>query len=115
MRRFSSLEEVAAACLPPWQNTAVTQAVRTLESIFGKGFSPERGFVVLVEEGDTEESAVQVVGVPFAQVTLETTWEQDGCLLSMTLWGNSGDGVTWVCPDLKGYAPAVQERLQAEM
>jgi hypothetical protein len=114
MRKFGSLEEVAAACLPPWQNSAVTRAVRTLESIFGTGFSPERGFVVLVEDGDTEESAVQVVGVTFAQVSLETTWQQDGCLLNMTLWGNSGDGVTWVCPDRKEYAPAIRQRLLDE-
>lgn len=115
MRKFCSLEEVAAADLPPWQETAVTEAVRTLESIFGKGFSPERGFVVLVEEHDTETTTVPGVGAPFAQAGLETAWERDGCLIGLTLWGNSGDGVTWVCPIRDGYAPAVRQRLLAEM
>lgn len=114
MRKFCSLAEVAAARLPPWQHTAVARAVGDLEVIFGKHFDPERGFVVLVEDGDTEESAVPGAGVPFAQVRLEGTWERDGCLVVLTLWGNGGDGVTWVCPDRDGYAPAVRERLRAE-
>lgn len=115
MRKFRNLEEVAAAGLPPWQETTVAGAVKTLEAIFGKGFSPERGFVVLIEKDDTEESTVPGVGVPFARIGLEGAWKRDDCLICLTLWGNSGDGVTWVCPVRDGYAPAVRQRLLAEM
>jgi hypothetical protein len=111
---FRSTEEVREARLPPWQVMAVAEAVRTLERIFGQGFDTRHGFVVLVEEEDKPEDAVPLVGTPLGN-KLETTWRRHGCLVGLTLWGNSGDGVTWVCPERPGYAPLVQALLRQEL
>lgn len=114
MRRFISTGEVAAARLPPWQRLAVEETIETVESIFGKGFGEDRGFVVLVEKTDTPEDAVPLVGYRLGD-KLESAWRRHGCLIGLTLWGNSGDGVVWVCPERPGYAPQIQELLKREL
>lgn len=114
MRRFRSMEEVGAAHLPQGQHEAVADAVGTLERIFGPGFDMECGFVVLVEESDTLGDAVPLAGHTLGD-KLEIAWRRYGCLFGLTLWGNSGYGVTWVCPERPGYAPQVQERLRREL
>ena len=114
MRIFRSREEVLAANLPQWKHKAVSEAVGTIEGIFGKGYDSKHGFVVLVEESDTPEDSVPILGYHMGY-KLETTWRLHGCLLSVTLWGNSGDGVTWICPERPGYAPAVQELLRRKL
>lgn len=115
MRRFRSTEEVYAAQLPDWQHLAVAEAVRGMEATFGTGFSEKRGFVVLVEPGDTLESVEPETGLSLQHKGLETAWRRHGCLVGLTLWGNSGDGVTWVCPERPGHAPQVQEHLRGEL
>jgi hypothetical protein len=114
VKKFCSTEEVQAARLPPWQHEAVAEAVNTMEKLFGHDYDPAKGFVVLVEEGDTPEDAVPVVGYPLGS-KLETTRRRHGCLVGLTLWGNSGDGVTWICPERPGYAARVQELLRREL
>lgn len=114
MRKFSSLEEVAAAGLPSWQHKALYEAVHGMEAIFGKRFDHAKGFVVLIEETDTLEDAVPLVGYPLGD-KLEIVWRRHGCLVGLTLWGNSGDGVTWICPERPGYAPKVQELFRREL
>jgi hypothetical protein len=115
MRRFSSTEEVQAAKLPPWQHEAVSEAVEVMEDIFGSGFDLERGFVVLVEEGDTPETVEPESGLSLQHKGLECTWRRHGCLVGLVLWGNSGDGVSVVCPERPGYADEVQEVLRQEL
>jgi hypothetical protein len=46
---------------------------------------------------------------------IETTWRRHGCLVELVLWGNYGDGVTWVCPERPGYAEELQELLRREL
>lgn len=112
MRTFRSTADVYAAQLPDWQHLAVAEAVRNMEEAFGKGFDPDRGCVVLVEEGDTLESVEQEPGLSLREKGLEGTCRRHGCLVAVQLWGNSGDGVTWVCPERPGYADQVQEHLR---
>lgn len=114
MKKFGSSEEVIAARLPPWQHKAVAEAVRTMEDIFGTGFDPARGFVVLVEQGDVPEDAEVLLGYPLGS-KIEATWRQYGCLVGVVLWGNSGDGVTFLCPERPGYAEEVQGILRREL
>ena len=114
MRKFISSEEVYAAQLPDWQHLAVAEAVRTMEEIFGKGFDPTRGYVVLVEQGDVSEDADSLLGYPLSS-KIETTWRRHGCLVALVLWGNSGDGVTWICPERPDYAEEVQALLRREL
>lgn len=113
MRKFWNKEQVAAAGLPAWQAAAVAKEVGRLEEALGAGFSPDRGCVLLVEPGDGLEDAIPLVAHPVGKV--EATERRHGCLVGLTLWGNSGDGVTWVCPERPGHAEAVQEVLRREL
>lgn len=115
MRVFRSTEEVRAARLPSWQQEAVEEAVGTLERIFGPGFDPARGCVILVEPGDTPETVEPVTGLSILGKRLETAWRRHGCLVGLTLRGNAGDGETWICPEQEGYAPRLQELLRREL
>lgn len=108
MRKFWNLEQMTAAGLPPWQRDAVAEAVLTLEGIFGRGFSVCRGFVLLVEQHDQFGAVDALLGSRLAD-KLEGTWRCHGCLVSLVLWGNSGDGVTLVCPELPDYAVELQK------
>lgn len=114
MRRFCSSEEVETARLSPWQHKAVAGAVGILEAIFGQGYDPQHSFVVLIEENDTPDDAVPLVGYSMG-AKLESAWRLEGCLVGLTLWGNTGDGVTWVCPERPGYAPQIQDLLRREL
>ena len=114
MRIFRSKEEVQQACLSLVQSKAVTEAVSTMENVFGQCFDPRHGFVVLFEANDTPEDTVPLLGYHIRD-KLETAWRRHGCLIGLTLWGNSGDGVTWVCPEVPGYATQVQELLRREL
>lgn len=115
MRKFVSSEEVAAARLQPWQHDAVAEAVHIMERIFGKGFDPEKnGYVVLVEQGDVPADAERLLGYPLGS-KIEITWRRHGCLMALVLWGNSGDGVSFLCPERPGYAEDVQEILRREL
>jgi len=114
MRIFRSTDEVKAACLPRWQAAAVAEAVSTMEGIFGQGFDSGHGYVVLFEPADTPEDTVPLLGCHMG-AKLESTRRRHGCLIGLTLWGNSGDGVTWICPETPGYAPKVQEVLRNEL
>lgn len=114
MKKFASSAEVAAARLPPWQGDAVAEAVGTLEGIFGVGYPEERGFVALVEKGDTLADVAALLGYPLGD-KLETAWRRHGCILGLVLWGNAGDGISFVCPERPGYAEEVQELLRREL
>lgn len=114
MRIFRSSEEVQQAQLPPLQHNAVAEAVRIMERIFGKGFDQKHGFVVLVEAEDTPDDAKSILGYPMAD-KLETPFRCQNALIALTLWGNSGDGITWICLEVKDYAPLVQDLLRQQM
>ena len=114
MRKFGSSEEVYAAHLPDWQHLAVAEAVRTMEGIYGKGFDLARGYVVLVEEKDVPAGANWLLGYPLDS-KIKITWRRHGCLVALVLWGNSGDGVSFVCPERPGYAKEVQELLRRQL
>jgi hypothetical protein len=96
-------------------HTAIAEAVQALEEAFGPGFGHERGFVVLVEAMDTPESEMPLLGMPLHALRLEMTWRRHGCLVGLVLWGNAGDGVTFVCPELPGHAEEVQQWLRREL
>jgi len=114
MRVFHTMESVSIACLDSSRFLAVSEAVGTMEKIFGVGFDTRHGFVVLFEQMDVPEDTIPLIGCGLGS-KLETTWRRHGCLIGLTLWGNSGDGVTWICPEIPGYAPQIQEVLRGEL
>lgn len=116
MQIYTSSQEAANALLPPAIKAAVLEAVRSLEELFGKGFDKnERGYVVLIETDDTEETVKDHLGRLFLRMPIEGVFLRHGCLLAVTLWGNSGEGITWVCPDQEGHAPAIRRKLRGEL
>ena len=114
MKIFYSTKEVEQQHLPLWQHKAVAEAVSTMERIFGKDFDPQHGFVVLVEAEDTPDDSLPILGYHIGD-KLETPFRCQNCLIALTLWGNSGDGVTWICPEVPGYAPQMQDLLRQHM
>lgn len=114
MKKFVNSKEVYAAKLPDWQHLAIVEAVRGMEGIFGLGYDPARGFVILVEENDKLPDADLFLCCPL-ECKLEGTWRRHGCLVALVLWGNSGDGVTFVCPEKDGYAEDIQSLLKSHL
>lgn len=116
MQIFKSSKEVESFTLPPETKAAVLEAVRTLEEIFGQGFdSSECGYVVLIEQDDTPTTVMDHHGRFLFQMPIEGVFIRHGCLLAVTIKGNSGEGITWVCPDLEDYAPEVRRKFKAEL
>ena len=116
MQIFRSSRQVEASPLLPTIKPAVLSAIRTLEEIFGNGFDNEEyGYVVLIEKNDTPKTVKDHQGHMLFEQPLEGVFIQDGCLQTVTLWGNSGAGVTWICPDQPEYAPEISMLLKAEL
>ena len=47
--------------------------------------------------------------------SLEGAFLDGNCLIGVVLWGNSGEGVSIVCPDQEGYAEEVSDLLRKEL
>lgn len=77
--------------------------------------SPEsaeiRGFVVFVEKGDGLDELHALLCRDLNQ-RLEGVFHAGDCLVGVVLWGNSGDGVSIVCPDVEHYAVEIVEVLK---
>lgn len=114
MRKFASSREVYAAQLPDWQHKAVAEAMHTMEGIFGKDFDPARGYVAMVEEKDALDDADRLLGYPLGS-KIENSWRRHGCFVALVIWGNSGDGVSIICPEKPGYAEDIQTVLRSHM
>lgn len=116
MRVYTSSKEAVNSALPPATKAAVLEAIRTLEEVFSEGFdSTERGYVVLVEKDDMAETVKDHLGRFLLRMLIEGVFVRHGCLLTVTLWGNGGEGITWICPDEDGCAPAVRKKLRDEL
>lgn len=103
---FSTANDPCLSNLPPPASIVVIHHLHTLQAICGHDPDPEKdGYVGFVERHDTPESVQAVIGRHLQR--LEGTFLQDGCLVGVVLWGNSGAGLTIICPDLEGHAPEV--------
>ncbi|MDX2480020.1 MAG: hypothetical protein QNK24_06770 [Desulfuromusa sp.] len=99
--------------LPPPYRQAVKNALKNLCFILVPDH-PDRGFVLFVEENDTLNDINQACHRDIS-TGLEGTFLDGNCLIGVVLWGNSGEGVTIVCPDQKGYAEEVAEILRKHL
>jgi hypothetical protein len=116
MQIFKTSREVETSRLPPTTKAAVMEAVKALEEIFGQGFNcHECGYVVLVEQDDTPATVMDLYGRFLCQIPIEGVFTQHGCLFAVTINGNSGEGITWVCPDIDDYAPEIRSKLKGEL
>ncbi len=116
MQIFKASNEVESSTLPPETKAVALETVVILEEIFGQGFDSSRyGYIVFIEQDDTPTTVMDHHGRLLFQQSIEGVFTRHGCLLAVTLWGNSGDGITWICPDLDDYAPEVRSKLKAEL
>ena len=74
----------------------------------------DRGFVLFVEENDTLKSVNNACHRDIS-TALEGAFIDGKCLIGVVLWGNSGAGVTIVCPDRKGYAEEIADVLRQHL
>lgn len=108
MQKFTSPSQLSS--LPPPYRPAVKNALQTLCSSLGPDLT-DRGFVVFVEENDTLLEVNHVCHRDIS-IALEGAFLDGNCLIGFVLWGNSGDGVTIVCPNRKGYAEEIVNALR---
>ena len=113
MQKFTSLSNSQLSNLPPPYRQPVANALHNLCSILGPDLT-DRGFVVFVEGNDTIAEINQAC-CRNLETSLEGTFLDGNCLIGVVLWGNSGDGVTIVCPDQKGYAEEVADVLRKHL
>jgi hypothetical protein len=113
MHKFISNPDSQLSALPPPYRPAVVNALNNLCSIFGPD-PTDRGFVLFVEENDQLNDINQACARDL-ETSLEGTFLDDNCQIGVVLWGNSGEGVTIVCPDQKGYADEVSEVLRKHL
>ena len=92
--------------LPPPYQLPVRSAIHTLLEISNCKISPkDQGFVAFIEPKDTPESLTPAFVRPLASI--ESAFRNGSCLVGVILWGNSGPGVTIICPDEEDYAPEI--------
>ena len=113
MLKFTSMSDPQLSRQPPPYRQPVTNAINTLCTILGPDLT-DRGFVVFVEEKDTLNDVNQACCRDLS-TALEGVFLDGNCLIGVVLWGNSGDGVTIVCPYVAGYAEEVANVLRKHL
>ena len=113
MQKFTSLSDSQLSSMPPPYRQSVTNAHQNLCTILGPDH-PDRGFVVFVEENDTLKD-INIACCRDLDIALEGAFLDGNCLIGVVLWGNSGEGVTIVCPNVDGYADKVANILRKHL
>ena len=112
MITFTSVTDPRISSLPPPYQETVLDAIRILVQITPADCH-DHGFVAFIEPSDTPEMLTHELRRPLS--SLEGSFRGDACIFSMILWGNSGAGVTIVCPDVDGYAPEILSVLRQNL
>ncbi len=114
MLTFTSTTDPRLYGLPPPAHPVVVNHLNTLMAIFGRGIDHyEDGFVGYIEGDDTPQSVRSEIGRDISD--LEIVFRDGPYLVGILLWGNSGSGVTLVCPDLDEYAPEIVHVLRKHL
>lgn len=105
MHKFTDFSDPQLKQLPSTHQSAVKHALGHLHAIYGSNPDPrDHGFVAYIECGDRPESVSSAIGRDVSQ-GLEGVFRDGACLVGVVLWGNSGAGVTLVCPQDQDHAP----------
>lgn len=101
--------------LPPPHQPAILTTLHNLGAIYPPEPDPEtQGFVAYVEARDDPLSIHRAIDRDLAS-NLEGVFRDGPCLVGVVLWGNAGAGVTIVCPDEEGHAPAIVSILESHL
>ena len=119
MKTFKSLAEVDTANLPPPLHQACRGTLEALVGAYaevGAEYDPDDdGYVVLVEEGDTDADLERETGSYSLRTALfEGCVHENGVFLSCVLHNNQF-GISIVVPDAPWLAADVRARLMAEV
>jgi hypothetical protein len=101
--------------VPTCYKSIVKKAVLNLCSIRGPEDSPEgHGFVVFIEPQDQPDQISALIGKDLS-LALEGAFRDGGCLVGVIIYGNSGSGVTLVCPETTNYASAIGDIFRSHL
>ncbi len=71
---------------------------------------PENSSVIFIEVNDQPPELSKQI-CRNIDSCLEGVSRQQNCLIGVVIYGNSGDGVSIICPDIAGYADAIRQIL----
>lgn len=108
-RNDPALEHIPVQFLPVVQQTLndLHQIVKNPSDI------KAHGCVLFIQAHDKAVDILPVSSKPIS--SLDGVYRQDQCLIGVILWGNSGEGVSIICPEEKNYAPEIQSCLKAHL
>lgn len=111
MIQLTHSNDPALENIPPEYRPVIKRALKTICSLFKEQPDPDtQGCVLFVEAHDQPHDIISVTCKPLSN--LEGVYHDECCLVGVILWGNSGDGVTIICPDQQDYAPAILQTMQ---
>ncbi|WP_432821166.1 hypothetical protein [Trichloromonas sp.] len=114
MLKITSTTDPRLARLPPAIRIVVTNQLLALRSTCRGDPDPEKdGFVGYVEPQDTPQSVESAIGLSLSQI--EGVFLDGGCMVGVILWGNSGAGVSLVCPQSFAHALQVAQQLREHL
>lgn len=112
MHVFTNITDPRLARSPPEYRLVLERAITTLCSFYPpKPDSDRQGFVAFIETEDRPKDLTSKIGCSLGR-GLECIFCDGSCLVGVVLWGNSGEGVTIVCPEQDGYAPEIAQILR---
>lgn len=117
MKTFRTIGDVEAAHLKPFLYTLTKRLHEQIQSAYtgtGYEYSPEDdGFIVLIEEGDTENVVAAMYGYTLLTAVYEDVRFENGCFVAFALHNNQF-GITWIIPDAPWLDKQLRDRLILE-
>lgn len=117
MKNFRSIDDVEAAHLQSLLYGLVKRLYEQLQSAYRDTryeYNPEEdGFIVLIEEGDTDNAVAAMYGYTLLNAVFEEVHVEDGYFVAYVLHNNQF-GITWIIPDALWLDTRLRERLLQE-
>ena len=117
MKIIKSITDVEQLHIAPLLCALMQQLLVQLQDAYSEGgyeYNPaEDGYLVLIEEKDSEEDIMAQLGHKLIDAVFEGVHYEDGCFVTCTL-PNNQFGITWVIPNEGWLDNTLRKRLQQE-